>query len=49
VPAERAEQVLATLERVRAAEAVTEARVREGLTMSDGALALIQSARIIEE
>jgi len=49
VPAERAEQVLATLERVRAAEAVTEARVREGLTMSDGALALIQAARIIEE
>jgi regulator of RNase E activity RraA len=48
VPADRAEQVLATLERVRAAEAVTEARVRDGLTMSDGALALIQTARIIE-
>ncbi len=48
VPFDRAEQVLATLERVRAAEAALIARVKGGLTMSDGALRLIQQARIIE-
>jgi 4-hydroxy-4-methyl-2-oxoglutarate aldolase len=48
VPADRAEQVLATLERVRAAETALIARVCEGLTMSDGALQLIRMARIVE-
>lgn len=48
VPAGRAEAVLATLERVRAAEAAMEQGVRDGLAMSADALPLIQAARIIE-
>jgi len=49
VPADRAEQVLATLERVRAAETALVERVCDGLTMSDAALRLIQAARIVQE
>ena len=49
VPAERAVAVLAALEKVRAAEAVTEARVRDGLTMSEAALRLVERARIIQD
>jgi hypothetical protein len=41
--------VLAALEKVRAAEAATEARVRDGLTMSAKALPFIEQARIIQD
>jgi regulator of RNase E activity RraA len=47
VPAARAEQVLAALERVRAAEADMDRLVSEGLTMSEAALRLVQTARIV--
>ena len=48
VPVAEAERVLATLERVRTAEAELIARVKGGLTMSDKALRIIEQARIIE-
>jgi 4-hydroxy-4-methyl-2-oxoglutarate aldolase len=48
VPAAMAGLVLARLERVHAAEADMQARVAAGLTMSDGALRLLQAARIVE-
>lgn len=47
VPAGRIDSVLEALARVRAAEAVMEQRVRDGLTMSDGAMRAIASATVI--
>jgi 4-hydroxy-4-methyl-2-oxoglutarate aldolase len=48
VPIAQAERVLATLERVRAAEVELVARVKAGLTMSDAGRKLVAAARIIE-
>jgi 4-hydroxy-4-methyl-2-oxoglutarate aldolase len=48
VPAERLEQVLADLDRVRAAEAEMERQVRGGLTLTEGARALVAAARIVQ-
>ena len=47
VPAARAVEVLASLTRVRAAEAVMEQKVRDGLTRSDGGRRAVESAVII--
>ena len=47
VPQARAAEVLATLARVRAAEAVMEQRVRDGLTLSDAAQRMVAAARIV--
>lgn len=47
VPQARAATVLATLLRVRAAEAVMEQRVRDGLTISDAAQRMVDAARIV--
>ena len=47
VPQARAAEVLATLGRVRAAEAVMEQRVRDGLTLSDAAQRMVAAARIV--
>lgn len=48
IPLADAEVVLASLQRVQEAEKVMEARVRDGLTMSDGGMAAVRAARIIE-
>jgi 4-hydroxy-4-methyl-2-oxoglutarate aldolase len=48
VPAGRIAEVLASLARVRAAEAVMEQRVRDGLTMSEGGRQAVAAARIEE-
>jgi 4-hydroxy-4-methyl-2-oxoglutarate aldolase len=47
VPQEKLEWVLERLAAVRAAEAVTEQRVREGLTLTDGARRFIEKATIV--
>jgi 4-hydroxy-4-methyl-2-oxoglutarate aldolase len=47
VPAGRIAEVLASLARVRAAEAVMEQKVRGGLTMSEGARHAIDTAAIV--
>lgn len=48
VPVARASAVLARLAEIRAAEAVMERRVRNGLTLSDGAAAMVAAARIVQ-
>ncbi|MCO6419621.1 hypothetical protein JYK14_26145 [Siccirubricoccus sp. KC 17139] len=47
VPLEKAEQVLAALAEIRAAEAKAEQRVREGATMTPGMEPIIAAARIV--
>ncbi len=48
VPGDRLEQVLATLDRVRAAEVEMERQVRGGLTLTEAAKRLVAAARIVE-
>ncbi len=47
VPQERAEDVLAALAEVRAAEVIAEQSVRDGATMTKGMLPIIAAARIV--
>ncbi len=49
VPLARAEEVLDRLAEIRAAEAVTEKKVADGLTMSPGMVDIIANAVIVEE
>ncbi|MCC6717867.1 MAG: RraA family protein [Acetobacteraceae bacterium] len=48
VPQGRAAEVLATLGRIRAAEAAMEAQVKAGLQMTEKAVALVAAARVVE-
>ena len=47
VPQARAAEVLATLGRIRAAEAAMEAQVKAGLEITEKARAMVASARIV--
>lgn len=49
VPQARAAEVLATLGRIRIAEAAMEAQVKAGLQLSDKARAMVAAARVIEK
>jgi 4-hydroxy-4-methyl-2-oxoglutarate aldolase len=48
VPADRLTEVLAALDQVRAAEAEMERQVKAGMTLTDGARALVAAARIVQ-
>ena len=48
VPADRLTEVLAALDQVRAAEAELERQVKAGMTLTDGARALVAAARIVQ-
>ena len=48
VPADRLEQVFATLGRVRAAEVEMERKVRGGLTLTEAAQRMVAGARIVQ-
>lgn len=48
VPTERLNEVLAALDKVRAAEAEMERQVKGGMTLTEGARALVAAARIVQ-
>jgi regulator of RNase E activity RraA len=48
VPQVRAAAVLESLQRIRTAEAAVEAQVKEGLTISEKARAMVAGARVIQ-